>query len=60
MSHEPHYLTSYFILGILVVVFGIIFRSMFVLFMDSLEQDEYLVNEFYYKPPKRMKRRHSF
>lgn len=59
MSQEPHYLTPYFIFGILLVVFGAIFRTMFVLFMESLEQDEYLVNEFYYKPPKRMKRRHS-
>ena len=60
MSFEPHYVNNYIVLGLLVTILSMIFRSMFVLFMDSLEKDEYLINEFYYRPPRRMKRSKSF
>ena len=37
-----------------------VFSSMLVLFMDSIDKDDTIINEFYYKPPRRMKKSKSF
>ena len=57
MANEPYYVTYYIAVSVLSLVSLLIIYAMFVLFMDSLENDNSLINEFYYIPPKRRKRR---
>ena len=59
MSHEIHYVNYYLIISVLCIIFSMILYSMIVLFMDALESDKTIINEFYYKPPRRMKKRKS-
>ena len=60
MSFEPHYVNTYIIFATLFIISCMVFTSMLVLFMDSLDKDDTIINEFYYKPPRRMKKSKSF
>jgi len=57
MSFEPHYVNTHIIFATLFIISCMVFSSMLVLFMDSLDKDDTIINEFYYKPSRRRSRR---
>jgi hypothetical protein len=57
MSFEPHYINSFMILIGILIICGLFGYHLAVLFMDSLNNDDTIMNDPYVKLPKRRRRR---
>lgn len=55
MSFEPHYVTYYINITIFCIVFTMLFYSIFILLMDSINRDKRIMDSPYIKLPKRRK-----
>ena len=60
MSFEPHYVTYYINIAVLCIVFTMLFYSIIILLMDSINRDKRIMDSPYIKLPKRRKQRNSF
>jgi len=63
MSFEPHYVNTYAISFTIFIIFSMIFTSIVVLFVDTIRDDEDILNDPVVKlryPRTRLKRNKSF